>query len=96
MSEVDALGVVRQMRDDERSTHSGDEDPESALVVACATLEDRRRLIHVLRRTGWTYEAIGSLLGLSRQRVAQIDRQWAARHPASRFRPSSRLRTAFR
>ena len=57
----------------------------SGLVVAPASLvdfdttADRARLIVELRRAGWTYVAVGRVVGLSRQRVAQIDRKWQRR-----------------
>ena len=43
------------------------------------TTAERARLIVELRRAGWTYVALGDLLGLSRQRVAQIDHTWRRR-----------------
>jgi hypothetical protein len=57
-------------------------EPEPRVpFVDFATLDDRARLIVELRQAGWTYEAIGRVVGLSRQRVAQIALPWTRSGP---------------
>jgi hypothetical protein len=46
--------------------------------------EDRMQVIRALRRVGWTYRAIGLVVGLSPQRVSQIDHSAASRHARAR------------
>lgn len=44
------------------------------IPVSAAASVDRSTLIAELREAGWTYVAIAHVLGVSRQRVMQIDR----------------------
>jgi hypothetical protein len=70
--ELDRARIRRRLREFAGSTKA---KPRSSTVQAPgATRQDRHRQIIELRQAGWTYVAIGRVVGLSRQRVAQIDR----------------------
>jgi hypothetical protein len=70
--ELDRARIRRRLQEFAGGTKA---KPRTKAVPAPgATRQERHRQIIELRQAGWTYVAIGKVIGLSRQRVAQIDK----------------------
>jgi sigma-70-like protein len=76
--ELDSARIRRRLR--EFASGARARPATSVAHAPGATRQDRHRQIIELRQAGWTYVAIGRVVGLSRQRVAQIDRAGGRSH----------------
>ena len=75
LAHADALERARIRRRLEEFVRGGRRHRVTVPVpVSPAASADRGVLIAELREAGWTYVAIGRALGVSRQRVMQLDR----------------------
>jgi RNA polymerase sigma-32 factor len=73
---IDTLAAAGLSPEDEAAVHEGQERAENAIAKAMRTLNDRERLIvreRMMNDEPLTLQALGDLLGVSKERVRQLE-----------------------